>query len=805
MTGATAGAAAPAGASGTASSAARPRRSDVRRTLLALTASALGAFPLCEIFTDTGWLIDVWLTMAVVLGPAVVLRRTRPPTAGQIWIGVLLMVPWLTVTFVRQHAVLGFLPLQGTWHDIGADLTALHHTTAVGVAPIHSTLPARLALCALLGLVAALVDLLAVVGRHGALAGVPLLIVFTVSGAVPRHPVTWIWFVLTAVGFLILLALDSSDDVQRWGYFVPRTQRVSRRAGRMVSGQRIAVVAIVLALAVPLFIPADSKNFLAQLFHNTGNGDSGFGADVNGGLGTGGIDPFAALRGELTREHPVPLFDVKISSPDGSVGRPHAVQPFYLRMNTLSQFQGTGWRPDGASVATEPIGNSDYSSKPGVPYAPRTVQYSAQITITGLRSNPPVFASPTALYGVANDTVWNPRDMLLEHSTTQDGQVITEQVAQPQPTISELAGASSAPDPQLGQYLQLPAVRPYVRSLTEHITAGARSPYGRARAISDFFADPKNGFAYSLQSAVGDSGDELTDFLRPGGRVGYCQQFAASMAVMLRLAGIPSRVVLGYAHGVPNDTGQFQVTTFDAHAWVEAYFDGVGWVPFDPTPLAGISGGSANDLTWAPHPKNTGNIDPVIPHESGKVSSSARTVAPTKHHLTRAVQSGTSLTAPLIVLGVLVVLVLVALTPAFVRWRRRRRRLHRVRNGDTDALWAELADTTVDLGYVWSDARTPRQVARWLGGSDDATSGSVQVLAAAVERARYSRVGAGADQGGDGSADLAREFERVCAGLGMRRSPRERLRARFWPASLGWSGARGVGRWLPGTQKARRH
>ena len=122
-----------------------------------------------------------------------------------------------------------------------------------------------------------------------------------------------------------------------------------------------------------------------------------------------------------------------------------------------------------------------------------------------------------------------------------------------------------------------------------------------------------------------------------------------------------------------------------------------------------------------------------------------------------------------------------------------------MRAGDTDALWAELADTTVDLGYVWSAARTPRQVAKWLGSSDDAASGAVQVLTAAVERARYSR---GAD---DAGTDLAREFTAVRAGLGQRRSPRERMRARFWPASLNWSRARGIGRWLPGTQTARRH
>ncbi len=775
------------------------QRSDLRRTLLALAASALGVFPLCEVFTDTGWLIDVWLTMAVVIGPAAIMRRTRPASATQIWVGVVLMVPWLTITFVRQHAVFGFIPLRGAWHDIGSDLTSLHHTTAVGVAPIHTTVPVRLALCALLGLVAALVDLLAVVGRHGALAGVPLLIVFTVSGAVPRHPVSWIWFIFCAIGFLILLALDSSDDKQRWGYFVPRTQRVSRRAGRMVSGQRIAVIAIVLALAVPIFIPSDSKNLLAQLFHNSGDGDTGFGADHNGALGGGGIDPFAALRGELTREHPVPLFDVKITSPDDSIGGAKGVQPFYLRMNTLPLFVGTGWRP-GADGSTESLTDTQYASEPGIPFAPKTVQYSAQITISGLRSNPPVFGSPTALYGVSADTVWNPQQLLLEHSTTAGGQVITEQVAQPDPTVEQLQAVPNGNDTALAPWLQLPTIRPYVRSLTNSIIANATTPYERARAISNFFADPKNHFSYSLQSAVGDSGDELTDFLRPTGRVGYCQQFAASMAVMLRLANVPSRVVLGYAHDVPNSSGQFQVTTFDAHAWVEAYFAGLGWVPFDPTPLAGISGGSANDLPWAPHPKlGNQNGDGLKEHGTSSAPKFTPTATVTRHRVAQAPDTGTSFAIPLIALVVVAVLVLIALVPASVRWRRRRRRLHRVRAGDTDALWAELADSAVDLGYVWSDARTPRQVAQWLGNSNDATSGAVQVLTSAVEQARYSR---GTEATG---ADLARELAAVRTGLGQRRSPRERMRAQYWPASLNWSRVRGIGRWLPGTQTARRH
>jgi hypothetical protein len=157
-----------------------------------------------------------------------------------------------------------------------------------------------------------------------------------------------------------------------------------------------------------------------------------------------------------------------------------------------------------------------------------------------------------------------------------------------------------------------------------------------------------------------------------------------------------------------------------------------------------------------------------------------------------------SLTIPLTVLAILVVAGAIALTPAWVRWQRRRARVRRIRHGDTDALWAELSDTAVDLGYVWSDARTPRQVARWLGNSSDAASTTLRTLTAAVEQARYRPDASPA-------ADLSDELAAVRDGLGARRSPRERMRARLWPASLEWSRVRWVGRWLPGGGGARRH
>src|SRR6185312_3570073 len=109
--------------------------------------------------------------------------------------------------------------------------------------------------------------------------------------------------------------------------------------------------------------------------------------------------------------------------------------------------------------------------------------------------------------------------------------------------------------------------------------------YDKAHAISDYFTNGKNGFVYSLSTAPDDGSNALVQFLTK--KVGFCQQYAAAAAVLMREAGLPARVVIGYTHQDPGADGTFIVTTRDAHSWVEVYFSGIGWIPFDPTPLAG--------------------------------------------------------------------------------------------------------------------------------------------------------------------------------------------------------------------------
>src|SRR6202000_3363621 len=160
-----------------------------------------------------------------------------------IWPGIILLIPWLTVLFVSQHAWLGFIPSGRTWHDVATLMDSLHHTTHDDVAPIHSTVAVRLVLCALLGLLAALVDLIAVVGRKGALAGVPLLVIYTVAGAVPRSPVAWGWFLVAAAGYLVLLQLDADDELRHWGRRISRGDDTASRPRGSFSAQRVGILA----------------------------------------------------------------------------------------------------------------------------------------------------------------------------------------------------------------------------------------------------------------------------------------------------------------------------------------------------------------------------------------------------------------------------------------------------------------------------------------------------------------------------------------------------------------------------------
>jgi transglutaminase-like putative cysteine protease len=118
--------------------------------------------------------------------------------------------------------------------------------------------------------------------------------------------------------------------------------------------------------------------------------------------------------------------------------------------------------------------------------------------------------------------------------------------------------------------------------LTEQLTNGAFSQTERARAIERYL----RALPYSYEVApLAPDGDAVDQFLFTM-RTGYCTYYASAMAMMARVAGIPSRVAVGYATGSYDaDGGLFVVREGDAHAWTELYIDGQGWTRWEPTPI----------------------------------------------------------------------------------------------------------------------------------------------------------------------------------------------------------------------------
>src|SRR5207247_6770546 len=143
---------------------------------------------------------------------------------------------------------------------------------------------------------------------------------------------------------------------------------------------------------------------------------------------------------------------------------------------------------------------------------------------------------------------------------------------------------------QVRQLLQVPADRPYrpLFETAERIAGGARSPYAATVALESWF---RTGglFAYTQHPPPSHGVPPLVDFVTRT-HSGYCQHFAGAMTLMLRYLGIPSRAVAGFSSG-HYDHGVWVVTDHDAHEWVEVWFRGWGWLPFDPTPgQSGVGG-----------------------------------------------------------------------------------------------------------------------------------------------------------------------------------------------------------------------
>jgi hypothetical protein len=158
------------------------------------------------------------------------------------------------------------------------------------------------------------------------------------------------------------------------------------------------------------------------------------------------------------------------------------------------------------------------------------------------------------------------------------------------------AGATAPPFGTPGRdarvfHLLTGRLEPYaeVFARAKAVAGETRSPYAAAVALEAWFRST-GGFTYSEQPGSAPGLPPLAGFVLDT-KTGYCQHFAGAMALMLRLLGIPARVAAGFVPGHYSG-GQWTVTDRDAHTWVEVWFRGYGWLPFDPTPGRGRLAGT---------------------------------------------------------------------------------------------------------------------------------------------------------------------------------------------------------------------
>jgi transglutaminase-like putative cysteine protease len=143
---------------------------------------------------------------------------------------------------------------------------------------------------------------------------------------------------------------------------------------------------------------------------------------------------------------------------------------------------------------------------------------------------------------------------------------------------------------------------PYARTyrLARHLAAGQPTTYDTVKAVDDYL---QKGFEYSEKPPARRY--PLSSFLFAD-RIGYCQQFSGAMALLLRMDGIPARVSAGFAPGAYDTASkEYRVRDLDAHSWVEVWFTGIGWVPFDPTPTLAPASSQSSVLNSASAARGT--------------------------------------------------------------------------------------------------------------------------------------------------------------------------------------------------------
>lgn len=717
----------------------------------AAAAVILTMMSMAQVFERQRWFLPALLAVGLAFGSGWVARRLDVPGVLSPAISLLALVTLLGIVFLPETTAAG-LPTAATMQGIGEALSAAGTDIRELAPPAPATDALTLLATAGAFLVAMVVDTIVFGLRRPVAAGLPLLALYLIPTSMAKTANVFA-FVLAAVGYLGLLVAEGRDRARNWGRRLSGMDLVDDVAD--VShvarvGRRIGSAAVGVALCVPIVVPTVGEG----IFGGTGGGLFGRG---DGSRRAFVFNPIVEIRTRIQIDDEAVVLRVRTATPD------------YLRLATLDTFDGSSWKLEEREAPTDNrVGPGKEIRLPkeldNIETSP--ARYDVFVEALDVNWLPVPYAPYLVEVGKDGDWRWEENGRWIFSSEKKSlGERFTAEARRPRPTDEQLRAPGDIPDDIRDKFLQLPQgdAPQLALDVLERVTAGAETPYDRAVALNKYFKET-GGFSYDLNVAQGNSVDNLTEFLT--NKVGYCEQFATAMAYLSRLAGIPSRVVVGFTPG-HLENSEWVITNRDAHAWPELYFPDTGWVRFEPTPRGGtvlpdhlVPDGPAVVPTAPPSvtPSATPSGAP-----SATASPKPRQVPePEPEDAPPGQQGGGKGDSglPLVPVGAGAAALALA-TPTFVAWGTRRRRRRPVGDhvGRIHAAWESLADAAEDAGHPLRAADSPRGAARRLVASAALTgpvADEVLRLAAAEERARYARTVAPVD-GLDGGVRSVRK------------------------------------------------
>ncbi|MFV0374675.1 transglutaminaseTgpA domain-containing protein [Microbacterium sp.] len=721
------------------------RAGNTRLAIGLLVAVAATVAPLAGVIRPGSWLVLSAGLAVLLLVVGWVARRLRAaaPAVAALELGVWVAV--ITALFFEPTAWFGVVPTLDTLRTVPAIGEAAITEIVVGVAPMTAGPALTALLVAAVGLLVVALDHVVVTARMPLLATAALVAVWVIPALAVPSAVNVVSFVFLAAAALSLIRAETRT----------REERTTESGGVAAVAVGIGVVAIVGAVAVA---PALPEPVLA------GGG---------GPLGTTSIDPSLDLGDDLRQPDDRPVLRYRSSSTELP----------YLRVSTLSWFDGEVWQPDRMRLvplddeAFEPVVADE-----GV----RVTEYVTTVEVTDLSSAwAPVPFPAVGIEGL--DEPW--RTMPYNRTLfTPQGNVrgstysITTHV--PRPTREQIAAADATIDETRADVYQLPDDLPdTVRTLAAQVTADADTDYGRMAALQSWFRGPE--FEYSLTAPVeegfdGTSSEAISRFLQE--KSGYCVHFASAFAVMARAVDLPARVVVGFLPG--GYTGEIEdgervaeATTSQLHAWPEVYFEGIGWVGFEPTKGLGEQTSFLSESV-APPPDGGQDVAARTPTATPTSTASAAPLDAQDPAASDAAPTAVQLADLRPYLVTMAVLLTVALTPAAARMLVEGRLRRRAASGDVTAAWTIVQNAALDVRAPVPAAQSPRafgaSLSRWGAGGPVVTR-----LVTAMERAAYAP-----DRGGLDAAAVVDDALAVRRALLTAAGPAGRARALLLPRSL---------------------